>query len=145
MYKVVVVGTDGSPGASKALEAAAEVARSLGARLHVVTAYQVSAAGLGQVSSAPIVDAGALYAAAQETATAVGERAIAAYGEGVEIETHVVNADAANAILETARAVGADLVVVGSRGMKGVRRVLGSVPNSVAHAADCAVLIAKTQ
>jgi nucleotide-binding universal stress UspA family protein len=145
VYKVIVVGTDGSPGASKALEAAAEVARSLGARLHVVTAYLVAGSGIGQISGASIVDTGGLYEAAQETAKAVGDRAIAAYGEGLEIEAHVVNADAVSAILDTASAVGADLVVVGSRGMKGVRRVLGSVPNSVAHAAGCAVLIAKTQ
>ena len=140
----MVVGTDGSPSASKALEAAAEVARSLGARLHLVTAYQVSLAGMGQVSHASIDDTPAAYAAAQETAKGIGDRAVQAYGQGLDIETHVVNADAATAILDTAGAVGADLIVVGSKGMKGARRVLGSVPNSVAHAANCAVMIAKT-
>ena len=144
MYKVVVVGTDGSPSAGKALEAAADVARSLGARLHLVTAYQVSVAGMGHVAHASIVDPAEAYAAAQETAKGIGDRAIEAYGDRLEIEAHVVNADAATAIIDTAGAVGADLIVVGSKGMKGARRVLGSVPNSVAHAANCAVLIAKT-
>ena len=37
-----------------------------------------------------------------------------------------------------------DLIVVGNKGMKGVRRVLGSVPNSVAHGAACSVLIVDT-
>ncbi len=144
MYEVVVVGTDGSPTASKAVEKAAGIARSLGAKLHVVTAYQVAVSGLAQVSGAAIVDTGALHAEAQKGAKDVGDRAIEAYGDGLKIEAHVVNADAANAILDTARAVGADLIVVGSKGMKGARRFLGSVPNSVAHAADCAVLVAKT-
>jgi nucleotide-binding universal stress UspA family protein len=49
-----------------------------------------------------------------------------------------------DAILEVAQSVTADLVVVGSKGMQGARRVLGSVPNSVAHGANCAVLIVKT-
>jgi nucleotide-binding universal stress UspA family protein len=55
-----------------------------------------------------------------------------------------VSGSAADAILDTALAVDADLVVVGSQGMQGARRVLGSVPNSVAHGASCAVLIVKT-
>ncbi len=47
-------------------------------------------------------------------------------------------------ILATAVDVGADLIVVGSKGMRGARRYLGSVPNSVAHGAHCAVLVIKT-
>ena len=50
----------------------------------------------------------------------------------------------ADAICEVATRVDADLIVVGNKGMRGVRRVLGSVPNSVAHQAPCAVLIAFT-
>jgi nucleotide-binding universal stress UspA family protein len=67
-----------------------------------------------------------------------------ARSHGVEAETHVATGDAAAAIVKIAREVKADLVVVGNRGMTGVRRVLGSVPNSVAHAAPCSVLIAET-
>ena len=52
------------------------------------------------------------------------------------------NAD--DVILAAAVDVGADLIVVGSKGMRGARRYLGSVPNSVAHAARCAVLVVKT-
>ena len=57
---------------------------------------------------------------------------------------HAVADSPADAILDTAKAVGADLILVGSKGMRGARRVLGSVPNSVAHGAECAVLIVKT-
>jgi nucleotide-binding universal stress UspA family protein len=61
------------------------------------------------------------------------------------VETHMVPRDPSDAICETARAVEADLIVVGNRGMKGMRRVLGSVPNSVAHHAPCDVLIVETK
>jgi len=40
--------------------------------------------------------------------------------------------------------VKADLIVVGNKGMRGARRVLGSVPNSIAHSAPCSVLIVDT-
>ena len=47
-------------------------------------------------------------------------------------------------IISTADEVGADLIVVGSKGLRGTRRILGSVPNTVAHKAGCHVLIART-
>ena len=62
---------------------------------------------------------------------------------------HVVSAyrpgEPADVILDVAEEQGADLVVVGNRGMTGARRfLLGSVPNKVAHHAMCDVLIAST-
>ena len=48
-------------------------------------------------------------------------------------------------LIADAAEVEADLIVVGNKGMTGVRRVLGSVPNSVAHSAPCSVLIAFTK
>jgi nucleotide-binding universal stress UspA family protein len=48
------------------------------------------------------------------------------------------------AVCEVASTVDADLIVIGNRGMTGARRVLGSVPNSVAHHASCSVLIVET-
>jgi nucleotide-binding universal stress UspA family protein len=74
----------------------------------------------------------------------VGKKAVETWGEGVETQIHAVADSAPDAILDTAQSVGADLIVVGSKGMQGARRVLGSVPNSVAHGANCAVLIVKT-
>jgi nucleotide-binding universal stress UspA family protein len=63
---------------------------------------------------------------------------------GVRVERHAVDGSPADAIISVAEAAGADLIVVGSRGMQGARRVLGSTPNSVAHKAPCHVLVAKT-
>jgi nucleotide-binding universal stress UspA family protein len=144
MYKVVVVGTDGSPTADLAVQAAADIARSLGAALHIVTATRAPRAQLGAASGAPLVDSGAGAALADEAGQRVGERAAAAYGSGLQVETHAAQGNADDVILGTAVDVGADLIVVGSKGMRGARRYLGSVPNSVAHGAHCAVLIVKT-
>ena len=74
----------------------------------------------------------------------MGVAAIEKFGEGVAAEAHAAQGNADDVILATAVEVGADLIVVGSKGMQGARRYLGSVPNSVAHGADCAVLVVKT-
>jgi nucleotide-binding universal stress UspA family protein len=62
----------------------------------------------------------------------------------VNFTTHALPGDPAKAILTVAKEVGADLIVVGNKGMKGKGRFLGSVPNDVAHQASCAVLVAST-
>jgi nucleotide-binding universal stress UspA family protein len=60
------------------------------------------------------------------------------------VDTHAKAGSPADAICEVATDVQADLIVVGNKGMSGARRILGSVPNSVAHQAPCSVLIADT-
>ena len=142
MYKIVVVGTDGSPTADKAVQAAADIARSWGAELHIVTAVRSPGSGMASASGAALVDSGAGQAMVEEAAKAVGESAIEKFGEG--LKAHAAQGNADDVILAAAVDVGADLIVVGSKGMRGARRYLGSVPNSVAHAARCAVLVVKT-
>jgi nucleotide-binding universal stress UspA family protein len=80
----------------------------------------------------------------EESAKQVSEKAVEAFGEGVNAHGHAIPGDAVDVILDTAVGVGADLIIVGSKGMRGARRYLGSVPNSVAHGAHCAVLVVKT-
>ena len=145
MYKTIVVGTDGSPTADRAVAAAAGLAQLCGAKLHIVTAFKVSRFEVGAgPAGAPLTDTTAEVTMRREVANEVGERASSSWAKGLEVEAHAVNGDAVSAILDVAKAVDADLVVVGSKGMHGARRVLGSVPNSVSHSASCAVLIVKT-
>jgi nucleotide-binding universal stress UspA family protein len=144
MFKTLVVGTDGSPTADKAVEAAAELARSWGSELHIVTAFRPPRSGMGSAAGGELVDSGAGRALAEEAALAVGQAAIESFGDGIAAEAHGAQGNADDVILATAAEVGADLIVVGSKGMQGARRYLGSVPNSVAHGADCAVLVVKT-
>ncbi len=144
MYKTILVGTDGSSTADKAVVAAADLARQWGAKLHMVTAFRSSSSGMAGLSGAAMVDTGAESALRHEAAGDVGQRSLQSFAEGIDAELHAVPGDPADAILDTANAVDADLIVVGSKGMRGARRILGSVPNSVAHGASCAVLIVKT-
>jgi nucleotide-binding universal stress UspA family protein len=64
--------------------------------------------------------------------------------EGIDVDIHTAVGDPADVIVRRADEIGADLIVVGSKGMRGTRRILGSVPNRVSHKAGCHVLIAKT-
>ncbi len=64
---------------------------------------------------------------------------------GVEVETLAREGDPADAILDVAEEKGADLIVVGNKGMTGAKRfLLGSVPNKVSHHAPCSVMIIRT-
>jgi nucleotide-binding universal stress UspA family protein len=140
MYKAIVVGTDGSPTADLALERAVELARLTGAALHVVSAYEPAPARVGgnppssEVSVSPHFKVDAVLERAADIAQ----------GGGLKVEQHGPRGDAAAAIVSVAVEHDADLIVLGSRGMQGARRVLGSVPNRVSHKAPCDVLIVST-
>jgi len=146
MYKTIVVGTDGSPTADRAVAAAAGLAQLCGAKLHLVTGFKVKRfeVPVGSAEAPMLTDRTADATIHYETALGIGERAISSLAKGLEAEAHAANGDAVSAILDVAEAVDADLVVVGSKGMHGTRRFIGSVPNSVSHGAPCAVLIVKT-
>ncbi|HXF72532.1 MAG TPA: universal stress protein [Actinomycetota bacterium] len=119
-YRRIVVGTDGSPTATEAAQRAFDLAALFGA-----------AALLVHVGD-PVLGAIRL------------ERTAGLAPDDVEVVPLALEGDPAERIVETAERVGADLVVVGNRGMAGVRRFLGSVPNEVAHRAATDVLVVKT-
>jgi nucleotide-binding universal stress UspA family protein len=149
MYQQIVVGTDGSAGAGIAVEHATELARLSGATLHVVSAhrittpYQLAAASEVGMAAAAVGESNeASHDDAQRVCDNVVERA---RGLGVTAESHCVPGDAADALLTVAKDTGCDLLVVGNRGMTGVRRfVLGSVPNKLSHNSPSSLLIVDT-
>jgi nucleotide-binding universal stress UspA family protein len=61
---------------------------------------------------------------------------------GIDCTTRVEEGDAADVVVRLADDCGADLLVIGNKGMQ--RRVLGSVPDTIAHRAPCSVLVVKT-
>ncbi len=134
MFENIVVGADGSATAQKAVEAAADMAQLHGARLHVVSA---SSAEQGPPRSA----VGGYVEPAHPATTLLESLAQIGKDRGIEPIMHAASGAPADAVVAVADEVGADLIVVGNKGMKGARRVLGSVPNSVAHSAPCSVLI----
>jgi nucleotide-binding universal stress UspA family protein len=142
MHEVIVVGTDGSATADHALQRAATLAKLTGARLELVSGYREDysfAAGAGLYPVSLVDDARkAAHGCLEEAAAKLRSG-------GLEVETHCMEGDPAAALLDIAEATNADLIVVGSKGMKGGRRfVLGSVPNKVSHHAPCSVMIVRT-
>jgi nucleotide-binding universal stress UspA family protein/RimJ/RimL family protein N-acetyltransferase len=124
--QTIVVGTDGSETAAKALAAAIRLASALGAEVHVVSAY----GALQTPSNAEEV---------------LAEATRAARIEGLEAVTYARRDDAADALIAVSEEQGADLLVVGNRGMgRASRSLLGSVPDKVSHHAPCSVLIVRT-
>ena len=139
-YRTVVVGYDGSSNADRAVEAAADQVGSDGT-VHVVTAFHPDnrlAEHLGQLPEEfrYVYDEDTVEKERQQAALAALQE------RGVDCEGHVVPADPATAILDVADREGAELVVVGSRGLGGMKRFLrGSVSARVAAHAPMSVLI----
>ncbi|HLH14646.1 MAG TPA: universal stress protein [Solirubrobacteraceae bacterium] len=146
MFKSIVVGTDGSDTASQAVRQAVELASSVGAKLEIVSAYEpVSPQRLAQERrQAPEDLQWAISPREDVDATLQAAAAIAAEA-GVHADVYPRQGDPADAILDVAEERGADLVIVGNKGMTGAKRfLLGSVPNKVSHHAPCSVLIIRT-
>jgi len=139
MFDVILVGADDSPTARRAVEAACEICAMSKGTLHIVTAFdQLSIVGGGDTHEFKNVINEEDGRALLQTLSFIAKK------HDVEPVLHSAKGDAADILIAKADEVGADLIVVGNRGMKGVRRVLGSVPNSVAHGAACSVLIVDT-
>ncbi|HEY5265869.1 MAG TPA: universal stress protein [Acidimicrobiales bacterium] len=139
MFNTVLVGADDSETARRAVEAAAEIAKMSSGQLHIVSAFDPRTFSTSSVGGefnglTPESDIDALL----QVLSFIAKK------NGVEPVLHSVKGDPAEVVIDTANKISADLVVVGNRGMKGVRRVLGSVPNSIAHGAPCSVLIVDT-
>ena len=147
MFGTIVVGTDGSATATGAVRRAGVLATAFHSDLHVVNAYRTPAMVLASAAEPGGAPGGVFEweAAARDDARDLPE-AVAddLIGVGDSVTTHAVSAHPATALLAVAESVGADLIVVGNRGMHGARRVLGSIPNHVSHHARCDVLVVDT-
>ena len=146
MFSSIVVGTDGSETARKAVRQAIDLARELGATLQVVSAYEpVSDSRLREERTDVPADMQWMVTPREDVDGKLREAAEEAEAAGVAVETYARQGDPADAILDVAEERGADLIVVGNKGMTGAKRfLLGSVPNKVSHHAPCSVLIIRT-
>ena len=134
MSGLVVAGVDGSVGAARALQWAAEEARLRGARLRVVLAWSYLDQPGGEFNPAYGEDDARRHL--DEIIAGLGEE-----GEGVDLEPVTVNDLPARGLLE-ATGTDADLLVVGARGLGGFQGLLlGSVSQQVAQHAPCPVVI----
>ncbi len=146
MFRSIVVGTDGSETARKAVEEAIDLAKSVGAAVCLVSAYEpVPQARLREEAKQIPDDLQWMVNPREEVDATLSDAADVVREAGLEVETFAREGDPADAILDVAEERGADLIVVGNKGMTGARRfLLGSVPNRVSHHAPCSVLIVRT-
>jgi len=122
VYAGILVGTDGSKTAARAVDRAVEVAGTLGSTLIIFS-----------VGSAE---------RAQQVVKAEADRHV---GSGVDIRTETADGEAAIALVERAQRDDVELLVLGNKGMTGAARfLLGSVPNKVSHHSPVALLIVRT-
>jgi nucleotide-binding universal stress UspA family protein len=143
MIKMVAVGTDGSDTAAKAVDSAVELADRFDAKLVILSAYRPkSDSALNRESRDAPDDVQWRHGPREDVEATLEEAGKRAESKGVEWATDATEGDAAEALVQLADRHGADVLVVGNKGMN--RKVLGSVPNDVAHTANCDVLIVNT-
>jgi nucleotide-binding universal stress UspA family protein len=146
MFGSIVVGTDGSETAKEAVRQATELAKSLGAALYVVSAYEpVPESRLRSERQDAPDDLQWSINPREDVEATLNTAADQIKEDGVKVEVFPREGDPADAILDVAEEQNADLIVVGNKGMTGAKRfLLGSVPNKVSHHAPCSVLIIRT-
>ena len=136
-YSKILVAYDGSAPADKAVEIASEMAESRqDARIVFAHVLKIADCGAGDfaVSQAICGDAKEISAKLEKLAAPFGERAEVRLLKG---------SSPASLIVRCCKEEGCDVIVMGSRGMGGVKGYLGSVSNAVLRESDVCVVIAK--
>ena len=136
--KQILVPTDLSEGAERALDYACELARAIGARIHLLNVIGIPALGvpeLGVALTSTMIDQLVV-----DNQTALDELArthcTATLGQVL-----VRTGDARDVINQTAKELDIDLIVMGTHGRRGISRaLLGSIAETVVRSAPCAVL-----
>ncbi|MCQ4350017.1 MAG: universal stress protein [Sulfolobales archaeon] len=142
MFKRIVVAYDGSDHAIKALSTAIELAKAFNSKLDVVEVVDTAALlgmGFAPIPSDVIAQ---IYNKAQNDVEQAKKKAQEA---GVkDVTSQVLEGDPATSIIEYASKNGADLIVIGSRGLSTFKRlILGSVSSKVVQESRVPVLVVK--
>lgn len=142
--RVILVPVDFSPHSDAALDQAMDLAKALGARIHLLHSYAVPVRGVMPYDFA-IPDGvwDGIHGAAESKLEEIRQKVAS---EGVEASTEVSAALPSEAILAAADELGADLIVMGTRGHTGLKHVLlGSVAERTIRLAPCSVLTVKVK
>lgn len=139
----ILVPVDFSEHSQRALDEAVGLAKKFGAELHLVHCYQVYPAG--GVAPYDVVLPESVERTIQEAARALlAEWAEKAAGQGVRVQRHLSASAPSSGIADLAEALGVDLIVIGTRGLSGLKHVLlGSVAERTIRSAPCPVLTVK--
>ena len=140
--KNILVPVDFSPHSDHALDYAVGLAKRFGAKVHVLHAYHVPVpiATPDQIAIPRDFFTSIRDAASKRLKQAADKLA----AEGVKVETHLTEMLPATAVVEAAGRLHADLIVMGTRGLTGLKHVLlGSVAERTLRTAPCPVLTVK--
>ena len=143
MLQTIAVGTDGSPTAGQAVDFALDLAEKYGARVLILSSYHpVSESRLKQEKRDAPEDVQWSINPLEDVEATLSEVEEKAESRGLKWHSEAREGDPADVLCDLAGENGADLLVIGNKGMH--RRLIGSVPNSVSHKAPCSVTIVKT-
>jgi nucleotide-binding universal stress UspA family protein len=161
-YNQILVGTDGSPTAMKALDVACDFAAKLGTGVLVVCAYEppserelehmradpgdpVAQWSAGKMSAGTPEEFRWRIAGTSQAEDILERASEHASQRGVDAEARAVKGNPAEVLISVAEEKGVDAIVVGNVGMTGTKRfMLGNVPNRISHHAPTDVLIIRT-
>lgn len=145
-YTCVAVGTDGSDSASRAVGRAAEVAASSGATLIIVCAYRPEGRDTVHEATEALGDDAFNVIGSSPARTTLSRAEDDVRRAGVSsVETVAVEGEPVDTLVDVAASRGAEVVVVGNRGLNTVTgRILGSVPSGVSRHSPVDVLIVHT-
>jgi nucleotide-binding universal stress UspA family protein len=147
-YSTVVVGTDGSESSLRAVARAGALAGAVGATLVVTSAYLPSEPDDREVARAQDALGDEAYQVvgshpAEDAVRPPADRARAAGAK--DVKTLAVKGSPVETLLDVVRKENADLLVVGNRGLAGIKgRLLGSVPADATRRSSCDVLVVHT-
>ena len=135
----ILVPIDFSDHSAAALEYATGLAKALGAGIHLVHSYKINVSGISPYGVVlPETLDQDIRTAAEQHLTEWAEKART---DGLEVEMSTTPVFPSEAIANTAESIGADLIVMGTRGLTGLKHVLlGSVAERTLRIAPCPVL-----
>ena len=139
----ILVATDGSPGSRLAARTAVELSKMFGAELHLVHVFSVRESG--DVLGESFEEAAVLREEDAQWARELLDGQVKQIAEagGRVCEAHLRCGESDVEVVELGEEIGADLIVVGSRGLSPLRRPIGSVSSSIAAHAHCPVLVVR--
>lgn len=140
LIRNILVPLDFSTHSAHALEYAITLAKSLDAKLHLLHAYSLPTQIVGPYEVAPLPSD--FFTQVRESAAKhLAESRAKVEAEGVDCEVYLTDGSPAEAIADTAKGTSADLIVMGTRGLSGLKHVLlGSVAERTLRIAPCPVL-----
>ncbi|HUI87017.1 MAG TPA: universal stress protein [Nitrososphaerales archaeon] len=145
-FEQILVAYDGSEDSKKAVKAACSIAKGMGSKLILLHVYSVPVYSYGGPGGLPQISIQTLASSAKDRAVAIVDEGVKlAEGEGVQVKGEALeSASVVEAVVDRATKDKVQLVVLGTRGMTGFKKMLlGSVSSGVVNHSPCPVLVVR--